>query len=162
MSRFTADCSHCCGLCCIVPAYLEVQGFPFDKAAETPCRHLGATARCSVHGERSERGFGGCIGFDCHGAGQWVTAQFGGVSWTDPSAARSAMSEAYRRWLPRFKIAALLEAALPLVGESHQPLLRQRIEEVLDPGHESTAADRDGALAMREALRFVRSLLPPR
>lgn len=161
MPRFIADCSRCCGLCCIVPPYLEIQGFPFDKPAETPCRHLDPAGRCTVHAERQERGFGGCIGFDCHGAGQWVTARFGGLRWTDPSLAQREMSEAYRRWLPRFKVAALLEAALPLVNEAHGPLLRQRIDEVLDPEQESSG-DRDGAFAMRDALALVRSLLPPR
>lgn len=152
MRRFTADCSRCSGLCCIVPAYLEVQGFPFDKPAETPCRHLGATGRCTVHAERLAHGFGGCVSFDCHGAGQWVTAQFDGALWTDSAAPHGEMAEAYRRWLPRFEAAALLEAALPLVSEPHhRTALRQRIEDALD-----------GTLTMAEAVLFVRSVLVPR
>jgi hypothetical protein len=148
MPRFTADCSRCCALCCIVPAYLAVQGFPFDKPAETPCRHLCATGGCAIHAQRHERGFGGCVGFDCHGAGQWVTAQFGGARWAESAATRRAMAHAYRHWLPRFEVAALLEAALPLVTESEQVALAERIENVLD-----------GTLTRREALHFVRSLL---
>jgi hypothetical protein len=162
MTRFTADCSRCCGLCCIVPAYFEVQGFAFDKPSDTPCPHLGATSRCAIHSQRIERGFGGCVGFDCHGAGQWVTAQFGGARWADSAATQSAMSDAYRRWLPRFKIAALLETALPLVNESQRAMLRGRIDEVLDPARQLSAEQADAAFTMRDALTLVRSLLEAR
>ena len=37
MSLLKADCSRCCGLCCFAPAYLQEQGFPFDKPAERAC-----------------------------------------------------------------------------------------------------------------------------
>jgi len=37
MSTFRADCSRCCGLCCVVPGQMAVQGFRVDKPAETPC-----------------------------------------------------------------------------------------------------------------------------
>ena len=84
MSNFRADCSRCCGLCCIVPAQLAAQGFPADKAANLRCRHLDARNRCSIHATRDEYGYGACNAFDCYGAGQWVTQTLlANARWTD-------------------------------------------------------------------------------
>jgi hypothetical protein len=80
MSAFRADCSNCCGLCCVVSHMLVAQGFPVDKPAETPCVHLDRRNHCSIHSTRPMRGYEVCEGFDCFGAGQWVTQRlFGGA-----------------------------------------------------------------------------------
>jgi hypothetical protein len=50
------------------------QGFAFDKAAGTPCANLTRHFRCSIHATLVERDFSGCSRYDCHGAGQYVTA----------------------------------------------------------------------------------------
>lgn len=80
-----ADCSACVGLCCVIPPYDAVQGFGFDKPAETPCRHLCADHRCGIHDTLLPQGFGGCVAFDCLGAGQALTAlavqRFGSADW---------------------------------------------------------------------------------
>lgn len=39
-----------------MPAYLKEQGFPRDKPAKVPGRHLDHEARCGIHAERSARG----------------------------------------------------------------------------------------------------------
>jgi hypothetical protein len=162
MPRFTADCSRCCGLCCFVPAYLKVQGFPFDKPAARPCRHLTGSGSCGIHARRIEAGFGACASFDCHGAGQWITQQLcGGRRWQDSPATARAMASAWQRWLPRFECAALLEAALPLVDRQQVAALQARIDELLDP-------DRGAGLPAHprrlrdETLAFIRARLPGR
>ena len=39
---------------------------------------------CSIHADLPEHGFGGCVAFDCLGAGQLVTQHtFGGLTWRD-------------------------------------------------------------------------------
>lgn len=68
--RLRADCTACHGLCCVALPFDAAQGFPFDKAAGQACPHLRADFRCAIHDRRHELGFGGCGGFDCHGAGQ--------------------------------------------------------------------------------------------
>lgn len=160
MSRFTADCSRCCGICCFVPAYLKVQGFPLDKPAETPCRHLEGNGSCGIHARRIELGFGACGSFDCHGAGQWITQQlFGGARWQDSAATAQAMAGAWNRWLPRFESAAMLAAALPLADGLPRARLQARIEELLDPGRVPTPpADR--RRLRHETLAFIRTCLP--
>jgi hypothetical protein len=160
MSRFISDCSHCCGLCCIVPAYLQQQGFPCDKPAHVPCRHLDSDARCGIHAQRRVRGFGACCSFDCHGAGQWITqALFAGGSWRDSPATARQMAAAWQYWLPRFKAAALLEAALPFVGDDARQTLRARIEELCDARADASRARSDQLALQRDTLALIRSLL---
>jgi hypothetical protein len=75
----TADCSRCTGLCCVVPAFAASADFAIDKPAGTPCLHLLADDRCGIHDRLRDRGFPGCVVFDCFGAGQRVTqGTFGG------------------------------------------------------------------------------------
>lgn len=84
-AHLKADCSACAALCCVIPPFDALQGFGFDKPAETPCRHLCASNRCGIHDDLIERGFGGCVAFDCLGAGQRLTAlavaRFGDADW---------------------------------------------------------------------------------
>lgn len=72
-----ADCSRCAALCCQAPPFDALQGFGFDKPAHCACPHLQADHRCGIHAELRERGFPGCVAYDCHGAGPWVTEHFG-------------------------------------------------------------------------------------
>ncbi|MFN3861011.1 MAG: hypothetical protein ACK4R2_06035 [Roseateles sp.] len=115
-AQLKADCSACVALCCVVPPFDAVQGFGFDKPAETPCQHLCADHRCGIHAELMDRGFAGCIAFDCLGAGQRLTAQaverFGSADWrARPEVARWLFA-AYPRvrqaqeWLARLTLAA--------------------------------------------------------
>lgn len=160
MSRFTADCSRCCGLCCIVPAYLREQGFPVNKPAGKPCRQLERSGRCSIHARRTELGFGACSGFDCHGAGQWITQErFGGASGFDSADTASAMATAYRYWLPRFEAAALLDAALPWVRAEHRRVLAARIAELLEVRSDTDKAVTDQSALRRDTLALIHPLL---
>jgi hypothetical protein len=114
--RLKADCSACVALCCVIPPFDAVQGFGFDKPAETPCRHLCADHRCGIHDDLVGRGFAGCVAFDCLGAGQRLTAlaveRFGSADWrARPDVARWLFA-AYPRvrqvqeWLARLNLAA--------------------------------------------------------
>ncbi|MCD2192701.1 pentapeptide repeat-containing protein [Actinomycetospora endophytica] len=87
-----ADCGRCSGLCCVAPAFARSADFALDKPAETPCPNLlvsapgRSDAPCTIHAELTDRGFPGCVAFDCFGAGQRVTAD-----WRDgPGPAREA------------------------------------------------------------------------
>jgi hypothetical protein len=69
-----SDCSRCAGLCCIAPAFAKSSDFAIDKPAGRACPNLnGADFRCTIHDHLRERGFKGCVVFDCFGAGQHVT-----------------------------------------------------------------------------------------
>lgn len=164
MSRFRADCSRCCGLCCVVPPFLAVQGFGENKCADTACAHLNCASRCSIHATREFNGYIACRGFDCYGAGQWITQNlFGGANWADDPEIARAMFNAYRRWLPRFEAAALLEAAIPHVREDAQRALTNRMEELSSPRVAGGVADgisTDPHELRRDTLTLIRAALP--
>jgi hypothetical protein len=67
-----ADCERCVGLCCIAPALTSSADFAIDKAAGQPCPNLDSACRCTIHDSLLQRGFRGCVAYDCFGAGQWV------------------------------------------------------------------------------------------
>lgn len=123
-AHLRADCSACVALCCVTPPFDAVQGFGFDKPAETPCRHLCADHRCGVHADLIGLGFAGCVAFDCLGAGQRLTAQaverFGSADWRGRPEVARWLFAAYPRvrlaqeWLARLTLAADLTDAAPL------------------------------------------------
>ena len=123
-AQLKADCSSCAALCCVIPPFDAVQGFGFDKPAETPCHHLCVDFRCGIHTGLIDRGFAGCVAFDCLGAGQRLTAQaverFGSADWrTRPDVARwlfaayPRMREA-QEWLARLSLAAVVSGLVEL------------------------------------------------
>ena len=160
MSSFRADCSRCCGLCCVVPDQLAVQGFRVDKAAETPCAHLNALHRCSIHATRHMHGYPACQGFDCFGAGQWITQHlFKGAAWTHSPDLAGEMFLAYRHWAPRFEAAALIEAALPHVRDDARRSLVARMTELTTAEAAGQLNPTDAARLRRETLALIRSAL---
>jgi uncharacterized protein YjbI with pentapeptide repeats len=99
-----ADCSRCAGLCCVAPAFAKSSDFAIDKPAGRPCPNLGDDFRCGIHQQLEQRGFPGCVVFDCFGAGQRVTQEtFGGDEWrTNP------------------RIAGSMFATLPVMRQLHE------------------------------------------
>jgi hypothetical protein len=111
-ARLRADCARCCGLCCVAPPFAAIQGFGFDKPADTPCRHLRADDRCTIHHELAARGFPACASFDCYGAGQWVTQHlFDGRSWRSSPAIAGRMFSLYATYRSLHELMALLDMA---------------------------------------------------
>ncbi|WP_239159215.1 pentapeptide repeat-containing protein [Winogradskya humida] len=55
-----------------------------NKPAGKACKNLGDDFRCGIHEQLPQKGFPGCVVFDCFGAGQQVTqVTFGGRNWRD-------------------------------------------------------------------------------
>jgi hypothetical protein len=153
-AHLRADCHACCGLCCVALPFDAIQGFGFDKPAHTPCMHLDAKHRCSIHGELRARGFGGCDAFDCAGAGQRVTARlFGGAAWTDSPRTRARMLEAFAKVRALHELMALLHVALSHVDD---PALSARLAEL--DGRCDAWETVDLAAERRETLAVLRRL----
>lgn len=128
--RLKADCSACVALCCVILPFDAFQGFGFDKPAETACHHLCTDHRCGIHVELMDRGFSGCVAFDCLGAGQRLTAlalaRFGSADWrARPEVARWLFA-AYPRvrqvqeWVAQLTLAAAVsgEPALQALADA--------------------------------------------
>jgi uncharacterized protein YjbI with pentapeptide repeats len=136
----SADCSRCLALCCVGPAFAASADFAIDKPAGTPCPHLRRTRgsssaslrlpdhACGIHAHLHERGFPGCVTFDCFGAGQQVVeVTFGGASRREP-----AMFAALEVLRPLHEVLALLDEAV--ASPAHGPAaadLRARVEEMV-------------------------------
>jgi hypothetical protein len=107
-----ADCANCAALCCMALAFDRSRQFAIDKPAGQSCLHLDACGACTIHHERVERGFPGCVNFDCLGAGQRVTqAVFGGRSWMEDGSLIGPMSRAFSTLLHAHRYLALLDQA---------------------------------------------------
>lgn len=160
MSNYRADCSRCCGLCCVVPHQLIVQGFGADKPANSPCVHLDRRNRCSIHRARQDHGYPACEAFDCFGAGQWVTQHlFAGARWTDSRETAQQMFAAYRYWVPRFEAAALIEAAFPHVREDARPSLAAIMTDLTSGDAWAGRTPYDARQLRQETLRVIRAAL---
>jgi pentapeptide repeat protein len=87
VGRFEPDCAHCVGLCCVALPFSRSTGsagFAFDKPAGEPCRHLAVDDRCAIHSSLLPEGMGGCVAYECYGAGQHVSqVLYDGVSWRE-------------------------------------------------------------------------------
>lgn len=117
------DCGRCAALCCVALAFDRGALFGFDKAAGEACAHLTVCGRCAIHRSRARRGFGGCVGYDCLGAGQRVTQDlFGGRTWRDDPALLAPMSEAFVVVRRAHDLLMLLRQArrLPLSGNERR------------------------------------------
>lgn len=159
-----ADCAACVALCCVGPAFDAAQGFGYDKPAHQPCRHLGPAHACTIHAERADRGFGACEAFDCHGAGQRVTALFAGASWQDGPAVAARMFVAYARMRGLHELLVLLSAARQRAqdaGAAEQVAALARRVEVLCTGAPDVLAREDVAALRAEVLASLRACLAP-
>lgn len=81
--KLKIDCEACSGLCCVALYCSKTDGFPADKEAGTPCRHLESNYSCNIHSELLDRNYKGCITYDCFGAGQKTTQLFEDVTWKE-------------------------------------------------------------------------------
>jgi uncharacterized protein YjbI with pentapeptide repeats len=101
-----ADCSRCAALCCVAPAFARSSDFAITKPAGRPCPNLAGDFRCGIHEQLEDRGFRGCVVFDCFGAGQHLIQDtFGGRDW------RSAPD-----------LAGAMFASLPIMRQLHELL----------------------------------------
>lgn len=80
--KLVSDCSKCSGLCCIALYCFKSDGFPQNKPIGKPCINLMDNFKCKIHSDLERKGMRGCIGYDCFGAGQYLTEEvYCGVTW---------------------------------------------------------------------------------
>ncbi|KEZ50857.1 pentapeptide repeat-containing protein [Metabacillus indicus] len=84
LNELESDCQNCFGLCCVALPYGKSADFPFDKDGGDPCRNLCSTYTCAIHSQLREKGFRGCVSYECFGAGQHVSQMiYNGRDWRD-------------------------------------------------------------------------------
>ncbi|MFJ7934453.1 pentapeptide repeat-containing protein [Sporosarcina sp. NPDC096371] len=81
-SQLHSDCKNCFGLCCVALPYSKSADFAFDKEGGIPCRNLCSDNACRIHEKLRDKGFHGCVSYECFGAGQHVSQEiFKGQDW---------------------------------------------------------------------------------
>jgi hypothetical protein len=156
------DCARCAALCCVALAFDHSTLFGFDKAAGEPCANLSACGRCTIHADLPARGFGGCVAYDCLGAGPAVTqGLFDGRTWQDDPALLPPMMAAFAALRPAHDLLALLgQAQAMALPAAHMEGL-EAARAALDPPGGWTPADvaegrvADAVEAARAALRAL-------
>jgi uncharacterized protein YjbI with pentapeptide repeats len=112
-----ADCERCFGLCCVAPAFSASADFAIDKPAGQACPQLRDDFRCGIHHRLRQRGFSGCAGYDCFGAGQQVAqVTFGGRDWRQAPEIASQMFSVFAIMRHLHELLWYLTEALRLPG----------------------------------------------
>lgn len=130
--------------------------FAIDKPAGEACPHLDSRGGCTIHDDRGDRGFPGCIQFDCLGAGQRVTQQvFAGRSWRADRSLIGPMSQAFSILLRAHDTLSLLAGAEQLDLSPGD----RRILDALRIAIEEAGADAEAIAALQgQARDFLSSL----
>jgi Pentapeptide repeats (8 copies) len=82
IEELKSNCIECFGLCCVALPFAKSADFPFDKKGGKPCKNLSSNHLCSIHDQLKDRGFNGCVTYECFGAGQHVSqVLYEGRSW---------------------------------------------------------------------------------
>lgn len=156
------DCARCAALCCVALPFDRSSRFAIDKAANVPCPNLDRHSRCRIHANLAARGFGGCVAFDCFGAGQRVTQEiFKGRSWQDDPALLAPMARAFLTALRAHEYLLLLREAAGLPLSPADEARRAGLETAIAAA--GVSPEVIGALR-RETFAFLASLrgsLPP-
>ena len=133
-TTYVADCTRCVGLCCVAAPFTKSADFALTKRAGTPCPNLASDLRCTIHAQLTDRGFPGCVSFDCYGAGQRATRAFGAqADWRTHPETRTALFDAFHARMGVCELgwhvdAALCRPDLPASLEASLHEARERVD----------------------------------
>ncbi|WP_294226830.1 hypothetical protein [uncultured Shimia sp.] len=113
LPTLTDDCSKCAALCCVAYPFDADEDFALLKRADSPCPNLSdGCLNCTIHADLLPKGFGGCVAYQCAGAGQRVTQElFDGETWRDDPDLLEHMTYALRVLRPIHEALLLLQEA---------------------------------------------------
>lgn len=155
---YAPDCARCAALCCVALAFDKGPSFAADKPAGSPCPRLVGHA-CAIHDRLADKGYSGCMRYDCLGAGQRVTQDlFAGRSWRDEPALLAPMMEAFRAQRRVQELRQLLDLAGTLPLDPAQEGARAALRARLSPA-EGWTAERLRAFETGELPRAVPAFL---
>ncbi|MFZ7132157.1 MAG: pentapeptide repeat-containing protein [Eubacteriales bacterium] len=140
------DCDRCSGICCVALYCMKTDGFPENKEAGLPCKHLMSDFQCDIHTVLANKNMKGCLAYDCFGAGQKVTQScYPNEDWkTNPEKA----NEIFQVFMVVFQLhqmAWYLLESLSLVRDEH---LKADIDELITKNKKMTACASDEILHM--------------
>lgn len=136
-TKLKINCEKCSGLCCVALYCNKTDGFPTNKDAGIPCKHLDSDFRCDIHSNLASKNMRGCLAYDCFGAGQKVTQRYAsGVDW---KAVSNQAAEIFQVFIIVFQLHQMewyLVEALSLTFNAH---LKSVIRELISQNEQMTA-----------------------
>ncbi|MGL4731383.1 MAG: pentapeptide repeat-containing protein [Clostridium sp.] len=130
MNEFKINCSKCSGLCCTALFFAKMDGFPENKPSGKPCSKLEKNYKCRIHKDLKKQKLKGCIGYDCFGAGEYVTSTlYKGKTWSDDKDISGEIFDVFINVFQLFQIRYYLEVA-KLEGLSKS--MNDRIEKLIE------------------------------
>ena len=156
VATLRADCARCAGLCCVALAFDRSPQFAFHKAAGEPCPNLVACGRCRIYADREREGFGGCVAYDCLGAGQRVVQElFAGRSWQADPGLKAPMLRAFQAMREVHGLLLLLDQAADLPLPPVDRTVLAELQAALEPvgGWTAQALDRAPMAALTARVR---------
>lgn len=138
------DCEKCFGLCCVALYFSESDGFPQNKDAGKPCINLQGDFKCSVHTSLYTKGFKGCIGYDCLGAGQKISQiTYKGQDWRNNSKESEKMFKGFLVMRQLHEMLWYLNEAFDLQKDSSK---KREIDSLIEFTNNLTTLDIDSLL----------------
>ena len=60
LKELSIDCEKCSGLCCVALYCSKTDGFPENKPADIPCKHLESNFKRTIHTQLLKKNMKGC------------------------------------------------------------------------------------------------------
>lgn len=129
-SRLQSDCEACYGICCVALPYAKSADFAMDKEGGAPCCNLCTDYRCSIHEQLIEKGFHGCVSYECFGAGQHVSQEiYKGKAWREHPELSQEMFSVFPIVQQLHEMLYYLDQALEL---DETAAIRKQLQDVFD------------------------------
>lgn len=117
-SDLLPDCDNCLGLCCVAPGFAASATFAYSKPEGETCRHLDAANRYEIHAALTDKGFAGCVAYQCYGAGLKVVQQiYPGRSWRENEAFAVRMFRTFFQVKALHELLSYLEEAAEIATD---------------------------------------------
>lgn len=134
INRLKSDCQNCFALCCVALPYEKSADFPLNKNAGDACPNLCSNNLCSIHDQLRDRGFRGCVTYECFGAGQHVSQViYKGNDWRDDTTRAEEMFAVFPIVQQLHEMLWYLEQAITLTEtEPFKESLREVYEQTVE------------------------------
>ena len=125
---------------------MRTDGFPADKEAGVPCKHLNESFGCEIHQRLADKKMKGCLAYDCFGAGQKVSQICcPDINWkTSPERAKEVY-DVFSVVVQLHQMQWYLLTALTLTTDEH---LTSDIEELIHQNEQMTNQSSSQILAL--------------
>jgi len=136
-SALRIDCDKCSGICCVALYCMKTDGFPENKEAGVPCKHLMRNFHCDMYSDLADKNMKGCLVYDCFGAGQKVTQScYPDEDWQKNSEKTNEIFQVFLIVFQLHQMAWYLLEALTLAADEH---LESDIDTLITQNKQMTA-----------------------